>query len=240
MATVLPNRPGSGACRERAPVRLGLEVSRAFQAGDGVFTPELGGRLAYTDPGMGLSVDTSVRALVAHEDPEYGKWGASCALRLDSGASGRGSRSAWRRPSARREPAIDNGAGEPIDHGVMLRAGIRWQAPRSAPVRAHRRAAFRGNGSPSGPSLGIRSKARPTGNSACARSRVLILWRIVAQRRLPSDPLAPNAIASQRWTAHQLRIHSWRDGKGYFVLPDRASPHAFQPDPGHECDQGLG
>ena len=91
-------------------VRLALEGSRAFAiGGDGVFTPglelglrhdggdaetgtgvELGGSIAWADAGSGFSMEASVRALVAHEDSDYREWGASGALRLAPGASGRG------------------------------------------------------------------------------------------------------------------------------------------------------
>ena len=213
-------------------VRLALEGSRAFQVGDGVFTPglelglrhdggdaetgtgvELGGRLSWADPETGLGMDLNVRALVAHEDSNYREWGASGAVRLAPGERGRGLsfslaptwgapgsgvdrlwsardagglapgdgtfepesrlegelgyglpllgdrftgtpnvgfgltgagardyRIGWRLTSAvpgdpgfevtldatRREPANDNGAGAPAEHGVMLRGAIRW------------------------------------------------------------------------------------------------------------------
>ena len=90
-------------------VRLALEGSRAFAMGGGVLTPglelglrhdggdaetgtgvELGGRLAWTDPGTGLSMEAGVRALIAHEDSDYGEWGASGSIRLDPGERGRG------------------------------------------------------------------------------------------------------------------------------------------------------
>ena len=90
-------------------VRVALEGSRAFQVGDGVFTPglelglrhdggdaetgtgvELGGRLSYADQATGLSVEANVRALVAHEDSNYREWGASGAVRLAPGERGRG------------------------------------------------------------------------------------------------------------------------------------------------------
>ena len=91
-------------------VRLILEGSRAFEmAGGGVLTPglevglrhdggdaetgtgvELGGRLAWTAPGTGLSLEASVRTLIAHEDSDYGEWGASGSIRLAPGAGGRG------------------------------------------------------------------------------------------------------------------------------------------------------
>ncbi len=89
--------------------RLALEAGRAFRAGGGTLTPglelglrhdggdaetgtgvELGGRVAYAGPGSRLGVEASVRALVAHEDSDYREWGASGALRLAPGASGRG------------------------------------------------------------------------------------------------------------------------------------------------------
>ena len=91
-------------------VRLALEASRAFEtAAGGVLTPglelglrhdggdaetgtgvELGGRIAWADAGSGLSLEASVRTLVAHEDAGYEEWGASGAVRLAPGASGRG------------------------------------------------------------------------------------------------------------------------------------------------------
>ena len=91
-------------------VRLALEGSRAFETGGGgALTPglefgvrhdggdaetgtgvELGGRVSYTAPGSGLSVEASVRTLVAHEDSGYEEWGASGSVRLDPGAFGWG------------------------------------------------------------------------------------------------------------------------------------------------------
>ena len=91
-------------------VRLILEGNRAFRTDSGgVFTPglelglrhdggdaetgtgvELGGRVSYTDPHSGLSLEANVRTPVAHEDSNYREWGASGALRLAPGASGRG------------------------------------------------------------------------------------------------------------------------------------------------------
>ena len=91
-------------------VRLALEGSRSFETGGGgMLTPglelglrhdggdaetgtgvELGGRIAWSDPGSGLSVDASVRTLIAHEDSGYEEWGTSGAVRLAPGASGRG------------------------------------------------------------------------------------------------------------------------------------------------------
>ena len=92
-------------------LRLVLEGSRAFALGEGaVLTPglevglrhdggdaetgtgvEVGGRIRYADAGSGLTVEASARTLVAHEDSGYREWGAGGSVRLDPGASGRGS-----------------------------------------------------------------------------------------------------------------------------------------------------
>ena len=91
-------------------LRLVLEGGRAFATDSGgVFTPglelglrhdggdaetgtgvELGGRVSYAHPHSGLSLDASIRTLIAHEDSDYREWGASGALRLAPGAGGRG------------------------------------------------------------------------------------------------------------------------------------------------------
>ena len=88
--------------------RLVLEGSRAFALeGDGTLTPafevgvrqdggdaetgtgiEVGARLRYTRPGV--TVEGAVRGLVAHEEAGYEEWGASGAIRIDPGTSGRG------------------------------------------------------------------------------------------------------------------------------------------------------
>ena len=49
---------------------------------------EAGGRIEYTAPGF--SIAGAVRGLVAHEDSGYEEWGASGAVRIDPGTSGRG------------------------------------------------------------------------------------------------------------------------------------------------------
>ena len=98
-----------GTTADASRVRLALEGSRAFETGGGVLTPgfelglrhdggdaetgtgvELGGRLSWTDAGSGLSMEARARALIAHEDSGYEEWGASGAVRLAPGASGRG------------------------------------------------------------------------------------------------------------------------------------------------------
>ena len=54
------------------------------------FGLELGGRVQYADPALGLTIEGAVRGLLAHEDRDYKEWGASGSLRLDPGAMGRG------------------------------------------------------------------------------------------------------------------------------------------------------
>ena len=68
-----------------------LEVGLRHDGGDaetgsGV---EVGGRLRYTSA-WGLSVEASVRGLLAHEASDYQEWGASGALRFDAGQQGLG------------------------------------------------------------------------------------------------------------------------------------------------------
>ncbi len=91
-------------------LRLLLEGSRGFSWANGrTLTPalelglrhdwgdaetgfglEVGGRLQYADPALGLTVDATVRGLLAHEDAAYREWGASGTVRLAPGAQGRG------------------------------------------------------------------------------------------------------------------------------------------------------
>ena len=94
---------------EASRLRLVLEGSRpvALSAG-GSFTPslelglrhdwgdaetgtgvEVGGSLRYASA-WGLSIEASVRALLAHEAEDYTEWGAGGALRFDPGRQGRG------------------------------------------------------------------------------------------------------------------------------------------------------
>ena len=89
-------------------LRLTLEGERVFEAGNGAtFTPsgevglrhdggdaetgtgvELGAGIRYTTGA--LTIDGQVRALVAHEASGYEEWGASGAIHVNPGASGRG------------------------------------------------------------------------------------------------------------------------------------------------------
>ncbi len=69
-------------------VELGLKHDGGdAETGMGV---EIGGGLRFVDPGMGLSVEVKARGLLAHQDADYREWGASAAIQLDPGASGRG------------------------------------------------------------------------------------------------------------------------------------------------------
>ena len=69
-----------------------MEVGLRHDWGDAEtgFGLELGGRVQYADPALGLTIDATVRGLLAHEDSDYQEWGASGSLRLDPGATGRG------------------------------------------------------------------------------------------------------------------------------------------------------
>ena len=88
-------------------LRLMIDSSRTIEIGSGVFTPsfqmgvrhdggdaergvglEAGGKLSYQSGG--LTLEGSVRKLLAHEESDYEEWGASVAIRLDPGESGRG------------------------------------------------------------------------------------------------------------------------------------------------------
>ena len=91
-------------------LRLVLEGSRGFTWAEGrTLTPslelglrhdwgdaetgfglELGGRVQYADPGLGLTIDGAVRALLAHEDDDYQEWGAWGTIRVEPGAAGQG------------------------------------------------------------------------------------------------------------------------------------------------------
>ena len=91
-------------------VRLILEGSRGFSGASGqTFTPtvelglrhdwgdaetgfglELGSRVSYAHPDLGLTVEAAVRGLLAHEDDAYDEWGASGTVRLAPGAGGQG------------------------------------------------------------------------------------------------------------------------------------------------------
>ena len=84
--------------RHRHALATGADLTPSFELGlrydDGVAETglgvELGGGLHYTDPVLGLTVETRARALLAHEDGGYEEWGLSGSLQLDPGRLGRG------------------------------------------------------------------------------------------------------------------------------------------------------
>ena len=69
-----------------------MEVGLRHDWGDAEtgFGLELGGRVRYADPALGLTIDAAVRGLLAHEDRDYQEWGASGTVRIDPGAGGQG------------------------------------------------------------------------------------------------------------------------------------------------------
>ena len=100
----------AGAEADAHRLRLVLEGSRGFTWAEGrSLTPtmevglrhdwgdaetgfglELGGRVQYADPALGLTIDATVRGLLAHEDSDYKEWGASGTVRVAPGAMGQG------------------------------------------------------------------------------------------------------------------------------------------------------
>ena len=69
-----------------------LEVGLRHDWGDAEtgFGLEVGGRVQYADPRLGLTVEGTVRGLLAHEDHDYKEWGASANVRLAPGMNGQG------------------------------------------------------------------------------------------------------------------------------------------------------
>ena len=69
-----------------------LEIGLRHDWGDAEtgFGLELGGRVQYADPTLGLTIEGAVRGLLAHEDSDYKEWGASGSLRIAPGAGGQG------------------------------------------------------------------------------------------------------------------------------------------------------
>ena len=69
-----------------------LEIGLRHDWGDAEtgFGLELGGRVQYADPTLGLTIEGAVRGLLAHEDSDYQEWGASGSLRIAPGMNGQG------------------------------------------------------------------------------------------------------------------------------------------------------
>ena len=88
---VLENSRGvtwAGGRRLTPTVELGLR----HDSGDAEtgFGLEVGGRVHYADPTLGLTLEGTVRGLLAHEDEDYQEWGASGTVRLATAPDGRG------------------------------------------------------------------------------------------------------------------------------------------------------
>ena len=138
----------AGAEADAHRLRLVLEGSRGFAWAEGrSLTPtmevglrhdwgdaetgfglELGGRVQYADPALGLTIDATVRGLLAHEDDDYQEWGASGTVRINPGATGQGL-------SLTLAPAW--GAASSGVNGLWSRqttAGLAPQGNRAAPV----------------------------------------------------------------------------------------------------------
>ena len=77
---------------EGQSVTPSMEVGLRHDWGDAEtgFGLELGGRVQYADPTLGLTIEAAVRGLLAHEDSNYGEWGASGSVRLAPGQDGQG------------------------------------------------------------------------------------------------------------------------------------------------------
>ena len=54
------------------------------------FGLELGGRVQYADPNLGLTIEAAVRGLLTHEDSDYKEWGASGTIRIAPDPNGQG------------------------------------------------------------------------------------------------------------------------------------------------------
>ncbi len=69
-----------------------LELGVRHDAGDAETGAgmETGGRLRFSDPSLGLTVEGSGRVLLTHRERGYDDWGVGGALRLSPGAAGRG------------------------------------------------------------------------------------------------------------------------------------------------------
>jgi len=95
---------------ESSRLRLMLEASREVaMEGGGTFRPsveaglrhdggdvdegmgvEVGGRLRFTNPGMGLTFELNARGLITHEESDVADWGVGGMIRIAPGKSGRG------------------------------------------------------------------------------------------------------------------------------------------------------
>ena len=69
---------------------LELGIRNDWGSAETGFGLEVGGRMRYADPASRLTLEGTLRGLLAHEADHYREWGASGTLRLEPGVSGRG------------------------------------------------------------------------------------------------------------------------------------------------------
>ena len=96
------------------------------------FGLELGGRVQYADPRLGLTIEAAVRGLLAHEDSDYGEWGASGSLRFAPGPEGQGLALTLRPTWGAAASGVAGLWSRPTTAGLALPGG-----PRSATGRLH-------------------------------------------------------------------------------------------------------
>ena len=96
------------------------------------FGLELGGRVQYADPRLGLTIEAAVRGLLAHEDSDYGEWGASGSLRFAPDTEGQGLALTLRPTWGAAASGVAGLWSRPTTTGLALPGG-----PRSATGRLH-------------------------------------------------------------------------------------------------------
>ena len=69
---------------------LELGIRNDWGSAESGFGLEVGGRVSYADPASRLTLEGTLRGLLAHEADHYREWGASGTLRLEPEVSGRG------------------------------------------------------------------------------------------------------------------------------------------------------
>ena len=82
--------PSRGPTAGRLTPTVELGVRHDWGDAETGFGVEVGGRIRYTDPTLGLTIEGTVRGLLAHEDAAYEEWGASGNIRLAPGPGGQG------------------------------------------------------------------------------------------------------------------------------------------------------
>ena len=204
-----------GAEADASRLRLIVDASRRFELDGATLTPslELGLRLDGGDAetgtgvevgagiryaGSGVTVEGSVRGLIAHEASGYEEWGASGSVRIDPGASGRGfsltltpswgkassgAKRLWSLPDAgglardddfearsRLEAEVGYGLGAPGGLGVVTPyAGLRF----AGGGERWWRAGARWQAAP-GASLSLEGARRESGNDGAAEHGVML------------------------------------------------------------------